>query len=664
MSWFEAKSLKTTKELKPRNRIATFIMARKPVPVPYPFLTTDQKQTYPPSLASTLSGTELNGVFLAVARPALAGEMPDPSMHLVHRRDQLRRVGRDRILQSTSGGRDPRLDREVILGESNLLPFDFLRKGDKIGRAVVKIQRGDGAAGTGFLVAPDILLTNNHVLSDSASAQSAYALANYERMPPDDPTGLPAVARLKPQTLFVTSAELDFTFVAVEGIDFLGAVPIDRDSFNLIENEYVNLIQHPRGRPKEIAVQDNLVVRADSLVAQYSCDTEPGSSGSPVFNNQWRLVALHHASVLADEAHDPQPSTDPSSGQTTNAAARYLNEGIRLSAIAVWLETYEPSNPEERRQIDRLLGIVQGLDPQIGFFGALGHLVDGKSATQIVNESYQGDTAKLDIALWNLRGLEGVIHGRADEIARIIADMRMDIWIFAAADSKDLEGVSQSLKVKFGLDYGFTHGRDPTGRVVTVLHNRARGLGLESIAWPTEVSTAVGCEPPLYLKAIIPWADANSAELRIVPLFWSSWAVAPATDLPWVESIAVQARQSDAVDWLIFGSSASLLAPENLLILSGEKNDHLIVAADEADGAFALMSRATSGVSRVYTSSNLIPTLGHPELLIVAGDRKLPSSITSLGGHAPIAVRLVLNDGKSHGSTASSRKRKKGAKRV
>jgi V8-like Glu-specific endopeptidase len=32
--------------------------------------------------------------------------------------------------------------------------------------------------------------------------------------------------------------------------------------------------------------------RSDAWV-EYEVDTEPGSSGSPVFNNQWELVALH-----------------------------------------------------------------------------------------------------------------------------------------------------------------------------------------------------------------------------------------------------------------------------------------------------------------------------------------------------------------------------------
>jgi endonuclease G len=43
----------------------------------------------------------------------------------------------------------------------------------------------------------------------------------------------------------------------------------------------------------------------------------PGSSGSPVFNDSWHVIAIHHAAVRA--ADDSQH--------------RYVNEGILMSAI-------------------------------------------------------------------------------------------------------------------------------------------------------------------------------------------------------------------------------------------------------------------------------------------------------------------------------------------
>jgi V8-like Glu-specific endopeptidase len=52
---------------------------------------------------------------------------------------------------------------------------------------------------------------------------------------------------------------------------------------------------------------------------QYITDTLPGSSGSPVFNDDWRIVALHHSG-----GNIPEPSTN---------SIHFRNEGIRIGAI-------------------------------------------------------------------------------------------------------------------------------------------------------------------------------------------------------------------------------------------------------------------------------------------------------------------------------------------
>ena len=59
--------------------------------------------------------------------------------------------------------------------------------------------------------------------------------------------------------------------------------------------EHVNIIQHPNGRRKEVAVQRNNITNVYANAARYTTDTEPGSSGSPVFNNAWDLILIHHA---------------------------------------------------------------------------------------------------------------------------------------------------------------------------------------------------------------------------------------------------------------------------------------------------------------------------------------------------------------------------------
>lgn len=51
-------------------------------------------------------------------------------------------------------------------------------------------------------------------------------------------------------------------------------------------------------------MQDNQVVNVGDPYVHYRTPTDPGSSGSPVFNQKWELVALHHASSSALSANE------------------------------------------------------------------------------------------------------------------------------------------------------------------------------------------------------------------------------------------------------------------------------------------------------------------------------------------------------------------------
>ncbi len=65
----------------------------------------------------------------------------------------------------------------------------------------------------------------------------------------------------------------------------------------MIKGEYVNIVQHPNGEPKQVALRENQIVDLMENFLHYKTDTAPGSSGTPVFNDEWELVALHHSGV-------------------------------------------------------------------------------------------------------------------------------------------------------------------------------------------------------------------------------------------------------------------------------------------------------------------------------------------------------------------------------
>ena len=50
-----------------------------------------------------------------------------------------------------------------------------------------------------------------------------------------------------------------------------------------------------RKLPLEFSLQDNCLLACNESLLHYRTPTEPGSSGSPVFEPEdWRVVALHH----------------------------------------------------------------------------------------------------------------------------------------------------------------------------------------------------------------------------------------------------------------------------------------------------------------------------------------------------------------------------------
>lgn len=239
---------------------------------------------------------------------------------------------------------------ERIIDEPNFLPVHFLEEGAVVQRAVARMQLKEAYSGlpalsgwaTGFMVSPSLLLTNNHVIPSKDFAGKLQAQFQYQY----DYNGNPVAAdvyQFDPDNVFYTDAALDFTLIrmkrscklvlapitAISAADeFMGEAPLVSDDLTLgpitpikpgrifwmcrypgerhgwvqlptnvsyAVDQHLNIIQHPSGRHKEVALQKNQVTNIYTNHIRYTTDTEPGSSGSPVFNNAWDLLVLHHA---------------------------------------------------------------------------------------------------------------------------------------------------------------------------------------------------------------------------------------------------------------------------------------------------------------------------------------------------------------------------------
>ena len=108
--------------------------------------------------------------------------------------------------------------------------------------------------------------------------------------------------------------------------------------------DFASIIQHPSGQEKQIAIRENQIMdmAADRLF--YKSDTAQGSSGAPVFNDQWQVIALHSAGVAKKDAQGRYVDKDGNvieddDGRVDESDVVWLsNEGFRISTIMTHLK--------------------------------------------------------------------------------------------------------------------------------------------------------------------------------------------------------------------------------------------------------------------------------------------------------------------------------------
>jgi V8-like Glu-specific endopeptidase len=215
-------------------------------------------------------------------------------------------------------GRGGQTLEEIIGRRSSLVPVGFLEIGIRRSRAVARVERSNGGLGSGFLILGDLLVTNHHVLPGRDTAAGAKVRFNYQKTP-DGCDSATEELRLDPEAFFSTSRDDDCTIVKVSGEPSARWGTIDLEPARIRMNDRVNIIQHPGGDQKQLSFFHNLVVFVGEGRVQYLTDTLPGSSGSPVFDKDWKLVALHHSGGWI-----PEPGAKD---------YFYRNEGIHVDRV-------------------------------------------------------------------------------------------------------------------------------------------------------------------------------------------------------------------------------------------------------------------------------------------------------------------------------------------
>lgn len=210
------------------------------------------------------------------------------------------------------------LERLFGPGRAGGAPEAWRRRLASIERQVCRVEPQVGASlGTGFLVSPNVVLTNFHVI-ENRLLESLRVRFDHKVLPDRTLLQSGTVYRVKkclaysryspadlmhPRPREATVGELDYAFLQVEGVPGEARVdgeprgwlelPPTRESF--MAGSLVLIVQHPEGRPMSVAVDEFLGVNPSRTRVAYRPCTRPGSSGAPCFTRDLRLAALHHS---------------------------------------------------------------------------------------------------------------------------------------------------------------------------------------------------------------------------------------------------------------------------------------------------------------------------------------------------------------------------------
>jgi V8-like Glu-specific endopeptidase len=232
----------------------------------------------------------------------------------------------------------------------------------KVEGRVCRVECPAGTAqGTGFLVGPDIVITNFHVMqrviSGEWKAEQVALRLDYKVLADGAQVSAGKTFKLAKDWLVDYSKysefdlkasavgepaedELDYVLLRLDGKP--GLEPLLANDPNSIERGWIDvpaealvpdftkqkavyIVQHPDGKPMQIALDTDAIegIFGNGTRLRYKTNTAPGSSGSPCFGPQWQWIALHHSG----DPKYPGPD-DP---------ARY-NQGILVTAIVRLLE--------------------------------------------------------------------------------------------------------------------------------------------------------------------------------------------------------------------------------------------------------------------------------------------------------------------------------------
>lgn len=180
----------------------------------------------------------------------------------------------------------------------------YLRQAIKHATSVCLVEIGaSGVTGTGVVVHEQYVLTNYHVVqsvmaANGPAAEAAAIRLKFGSYSDDTPTQEVLVDPERPIEAWSEVRKLDYALLKVPKLSTLTEVSTAQLATGVPAlRSFLSILQHPNGGSMQLASSVDAVTFRDEEtgILQYVTRTASGSSGAPCFDENWNLVALHHA---------------------------------------------------------------------------------------------------------------------------------------------------------------------------------------------------------------------------------------------------------------------------------------------------------------------------------------------------------------------------------
>lgn len=219
-----------------------------------------------------------------------------------------------------------RLDQaglERVFGENGPRTFKWYLAGVRCAASVGRVVgvSTELPVGTGFLMLGRdvhsslgdelVFLTNAHVVTDNPQEDGGKRRSDVKVLF-ENLGSTPVEARLGemlrsfPMKPYRDPRSLDCSILRLEGLSDLHREQVrplivsdDLTPVTHTPRPRIFIIGYPMNGPVSVSLDDNRLLDFDDDLIHYTTPTEPGHSGSPVFDDEWRLVGIHHRGLEA-----------------------------------------------------------------------------------------------------------------------------------------------------------------------------------------------------------------------------------------------------------------------------------------------------------------------------------------------------------------------------